>query len=61
MTLIKLHAMGSRWYATVRDGNLTIGGLFGAPTQFPSTMARDEVIAAMLRLTPDLEVTESLR
>lgn len=56
MRLTKLHVMGSRWYAIVVDGNLTIGGMFGAPTAFPSSMPRSEVIAAMRRLTPELVV-----
>lgn len=58
--LVKLFTMGSRWYAGIRDGNITIGGLFGAPTAFPATMTRDEVLAEMRRRTPDLQINESV-
>jgi hypothetical protein len=56
MTLIKLHTLGGRWYAGIREGNLTIGGLFGAPTAFPASMSRDDVIAAIKRSTPEIEI-----
>lgn len=56
MKVSNLHIIGSRWYVTYVDGNLTIGGLFGAPTDFPATMTRDEVIAAIKRLTPEVEI-----
>jgi hypothetical protein len=51
-TLTRLFTMGSRWYATYREGNLTIS----APTSFSRTMTRAEVIAATRRLTPGLIV-----
>lgn len=54
--LISLNRMGSRWYAGYREGNLTIGGMFGAPTCFPAAMTRDEVIAEITRQTPDIEI-----
>jgi len=55
--LLKLFKMGSRWYASVQDGNFTMGGFFGAPTMFPATMSREAVLAAMQRATPELDVS----
>jgi hypothetical protein len=60
MKLTKLTVMGSRWYATLTEGNLTIGGLFGAPTEFPATMTREAVIAAIKQKTPYIVITEEV-
>ncbi len=54
--LIKLHTMGPRWYAGYREGNITIGGMFGAPTIFPRTMSKDEVIAEIKKQDPDIVI-----
>lgn len=56
MTLTKLFTHSDRWYVTLRDGYLTIGATSGAPTTFSTNMSREDVIAAMKRKTPDLEI-----
>jgi hypothetical protein len=56
MELTRLFTMGSRWYATLKDGNLTIGGMFGAPTEFPATMSREAVLAAIRAKTPSVTI-----
>jgi len=40
------------WPATDVDGNLT----YTAPTIYPASMAREQVIAAIRRRTPEIEV-----
>ena len=52
MELTRLYTMGSRWYATVRDGNLTNT----APTEFPATMRRVNVLKAIRSRTPDIAI-----
>lgn len=56
MKITKLHVMGSRWYATFVDGNLTIGGFFGAPTNFPASMTRQQVLDAIKQQTPEIDI-----
>jgi hypothetical protein len=52
MTLTKLHKMGSRWYATVVDGNMTSS----APTCYHSSLTQAQVLKDIRKRSPDMEI-----
>lgn len=58
-TIIDVSRAHARTILYVREdrATLTIGGLFGAPTAFPASMPREDVISAIRKLSPEVDVS----
>lgn len=50
--LTALSILGSRWYATYVDGNIS----YKAPTVFSRSLPREQVIVEIRRRTPEVEI-----